>query len=82
MLYIGIANRDRSIFSKILTNEKIKTNIFSSTFLNNAVGNEITAMELADGCVDGISHAIHNCMLRIKKICFFQKNRSFRNCCG
>lgn len=74
MLYIGIANRDRSIFSKILTTEKIKTNIFSSTFSNNAIGNEITAMELADGCVDGISHAIHNCMLRIKKNLVFSKN--------
>ncbi|WP_143075682.1 hypothetical protein [Desulfomicrobium apsheronum] len=53
--------------------KKLKLIFFSSTFSNNAVENEITAMELADGCVDGISHAIHNCMLRIKKSAFFKK---------
>lgn len=67
MAYVAMSNRDREILSKLspefLVNGK---NIFSRTISNNVFNNEVTLMEVADGCVDGLQKAIFYCVNRIK----------------
>lgn len=54
--YCGIANRDRAIIGKPNASKGFDISAFRTT--NNAVGNEITLQEVADGCVDAIETAI------------------------
>lgn len=68
MAYIAISNRDREILCKSNQARPVNgKNIFSRTISNNAVNNEITLQEVADGCVDGLQKAIFYCVNRIKK---------------
>lgn len=64
--YIAMSNRDREILSKSNQTRTVNgKNIFSRTISNNAVNNEITLQEVADGCVDGLQKAIFACVNRI-----------------
>ncbi len=68
MAYIAMSNRDRKILCKSnQARPENGKNIFSRTISNNAVNNEITLQEVADGCVDGLQKAIFYCVNRIKK---------------
>lgn len=67
-LFFSFSNRDRFILNKNASIVyKYKKNIFSAKLAHNKINNDLTLMEIADGCVDGISKAIYSCICRIKK---------------
>lgn len=61
--FFAISNRDRFIASKpeVISGKYIH----SASNNNNSIGNELSIQEIADGCVDGISKAVHNSVKKI-----------------
>lgn len=67
--YFSVSNRDKNL---LLTQIKQKsssssTNQMHNTFNNNPLKNELTANDISTMCVDGLSKALHNCILKREK---------------
>lgn len=67
-LYCAMSNRDASIVLKGFDLESEPAgSVFSKTTSNNKAENEVTAEEVAIGCVDGLELAISNCIRSLHK---------------
>lgn len=67
--YFSLSNRDKNL---LLTQMKEKSSSSTSsqihtTFNNNPLKNELTANDISTMCVDGLSKALHNCILKREK---------------
>ena len=66
--YFAMSNRDKSLLlnptSEILSGNNT---LFSRTFRNNAFKNELTVNDITNGCVEGLSKALHMCINSKKK---------------
>lgn len=67
--YFSLSNRDKNL---LLTQMKEKNSSSTSsqihtTFNNNPLKNELTANDISTMCVDGLSKALHNCILKREK---------------
>lgn len=56
--YCGLSNRDRALISKPCTKRGVDLMALRSSA--NKIGNELSLLEIADGCVDAIEHAIRS----------------------
>ena len=66
--YFSLSNRDKKLL--LLQNKEnviVNNNLFTATFNNNPLKNELTGNDIATGCVDGLSKALHMCILKRKK---------------
>lgn len=61
--YFAMSNRDKSLLLNS-TSEILSENntLFSRTFRNNVFQNELTANDIVNGCVEGVSKALHMCI--------------------
>jgi len=66
--YFALSNRDKNLLL-LQTKENISSsnNLFTSTFNNNPLKNELTYNDISTMCVDGLSKALHHCILKKKK---------------
>jgi len=67
--YFALSNRDKKLLL-LQTKEQVgsgSNSLFNITFNNNPLRNELTSNDISTMCVDGLSKALHNCILEREK---------------